>query len=316
MKKTALFLSLILATTSYSQDYNFTYFNEEYQDLEAPILPNQDSICFYEDILLEVKLGFTFPYYSSYSFDRIGIHPHFLFNQFNISPNPDEFIAAQLFPFAVAASCRRDDFGNYVSEISYKTVGEIGSRICKIQWKNLSFNNSDPSDYINYQTWLYENGTIEYRYGGNQLSSETCFYDEEESGFTCLALYNEISGDVEPQSIYLTGNVTNPSVDFGWPESMIGVVDSSMVYRFSPLNLSLEEKNTFIKLFPNPVVEELIIKTTKIFTEMTVTDISGRELYAGEVKANFNFKEFSSGSYFINFRDENNLVETHKIIKK
>jgi hypothetical protein len=315
MKKIILSTTLLLCLTIYSQDYNFTYFYEEYQDIQEPIVLNQDSICDYGDTLLELEIGFTFPYYS-YSFDRIGIHPHFLFNQFNISSDPDEFISAQLYPFGVAADCRWNNLGEYESQIACKTEGNVGSRICKIQWKNLAFNGSISSDYINYQIWLYENGTIEYRYGGNQLSSEMCFYNEEQSGVTSLTLYNAISQDVVPQSIYLTGNVSNPTVDFGWPETMTGVVDSSMVYRFAPVSLSLKEKNVSLKLSPNPVVDELTINTKMKFNSMTISDLQGRIIYSGEVINKFNFQYYTSGTYFLTFYDHTNLSETHKIVKK
>jgi len=66
------------------------------------------------------------------------------------------------------------DSGESLSNISYTVEGEIGGRICKVEWSNAGFYEEfgySASSFVNIQLWLYE-GTneLEYHFGESDIT--------------------------------------------------------------------------------------------------------------------------------------------------
>lgn len=65
----------------------------------------------------------------------------------------------------------RATLGESESIISYRTTGEPGKRIFKVQYENMGLTSYD-DDFVNYQVWLYEDrGNIEFRFGPQNLEA-------------------------------------------------------------------------------------------------------------------------------------------------
>jgi hypothetical protein len=307
--------SLLITCFSQAQDYNFSHFNEVYTEFDDGIAIDYDSICNEGEIVL-FPIGFTFPYFN-YSFDKIFAHNLFLYSKTSISTNPIEHITAQLVPFAGAANCNRDSNNN--STVTYKTLGNIGNRICKIQWKNLKFNNSaNEGDYINYQVWLYEDGTIEFRLGGILASSDLCYWDEENGLISSLILYDEIAQDPLSRSLSLFGDPNNPVVRNGLNiYTLEGQPDSSMVYRFGNLRANTKELKALrkIEVFPVPAIDKIQINSENEIIEVKIKDMTGKTLSIHRNMNVLDVSNLSGGRYVLEIKDVYQNVDTKVFIK-
>lgn len=315
MKLILTIFSLFLATTFFAQDYIFTHFNEQYIEFSDGIEFDVDSIC-NDPELVEFHLGFDFPYFN-FTFQKIAAHPLFLYSLSSISENLNENITAQLIPFGVSASCR-DEGNGVTSNISHKTEGQIGDRICKIQWSNLSLFNSTQEDYINYQAWLYENGTIEFRIGGLQLSSNACYWDGEIGGLSTVTVYDENNGEPLNNSIFLSGNPANPNTTIGInPVTLVGHPDSSMVYRFSRTDAGIKKTETakHFEVYPNPSKDKINISKLEEIKSIQIKDISGKTIFSPVNFKDIDISVLESGSYLIEIVDTKNNVSFSQFVK-
>ncbi|SHI41979.1 T9SS type A sorting domain-containing protein [Flavobacterium terrae] len=100
-------------------------------------------------------------------------------------------------------------------------------------------------------------------------------------------------------------------------------VGESILYQIALLNtLSVEEvndKNISLIIYPNPVENELFVQHQDISNwQVRVYDITGKQITSVFVNQGFmNLNFLSSGTYYLVFTNEENLVNvTKKIIKK
>lgn len=100
-------------------------------------------------------------------------------------------------------------------------------------------------------------------------------------------------------------------------------VGESILYQIALLNtLSVEEvndKNISLIIYPNPVENELFVQHQDISNwQVQVYEITGKQITSVFVNQGFmNLNFLSSGTYYLVFTNEENLVNvTKKIIKK
>lgn len=122
------------------------------------------------------------------------------------------------------------------SKVSYKIEGSGSSTVVKVQWKNLKVFTGPAGNYINFQMWLYQDGTVEYHYGprsANNASGYTnpvtaiyigIWYSNED--FT--SIYEKIQVSGTPPNIILD-SVLNTNVPH-----VQGVPENGTVYKFIP----------------------------------------------------------------------------------
>lgn len=72
-----------------------------------------------------------------------------------------------------------------------------------------------------------------------------------------------------------------------------------------------------VNLYPNPVVDELRLEkpVTTIIKNVKVIDLKGKILWSGKWVDAINFRDFSSGTYIVQFESENGIF-SKKILKK
>ncbi|NVK29196.1 MAG: T9SS type A sorting domain-containing protein [Flavobacteriia bacterium] len=194
--------------------------------------------------------------------------------------------------------------GTPLSPISYVTEGSAPNRIFKFEWRNAGFYDEmawgTNNNYVNVQVWLYENGTIEYHYGPNQVSSDfndTLYsYSSLVSG---LAKFNNSTFEVEDMHL-LRGNSASPnmvdSVDqvTSWPAN-------GTVYKFALPGVGIEDQQTItVKLYPNPAINELRVQAepNQVF-DVVLLDMSGQVVKRGELSSQtaMSIAELPAGVY-------------------
>lgn len=102
--------------------------------------------------------------------------------------------------------CSTDTAGEFVSEISYTVSGSTGTRIAKLEFKNLAVSTYSPGDYLTYQLWFYE-GTnkIAFHIGPNACANSSLSSFPELLGLIRRKMDSTVNG-------YLaTGNPSSPT---------------------------------------------------------------------------------------------------------
>ncbi len=94
----------------------------------------------------------------------------------------------------------------------------------------------------------------------------------------------------------------------------------SEVFSFEFIGLSVDEDNSSISIFPNPVLTEIVIQNSGLETikSIKIFDLSGKLVYiTTDVNGNINIdlSNFTAGTYFVEMNIEDRII-TKKIIKK
>jgi len=83
------------------------------------------------------------------------------------------------------------------------------------------------------------------------------------------------------------------------------------------ISLSIEENTSkLFNLYPNPTTGLLNIESVSPISEITIYNNLGQSLYNFNNRNQINISSLSKGMYFVKIKDENNQVETKKVIKK
>jgi len=103
----------------------------------------------------------------------------------------------------------------------------------------------------------------------------------------------------------------------------IGIDAFNLAINYFNTTLSIDEeefRNTEIKLFPNPVINELNIKTNNSsVSKIEIYALNGARLMSQSISDNKNVRlsNLHAGIYFVSFLDnDNTVIGTKKIIKQ
>lgn len=90
----------------------------------------------------------------------------------------------------------------------------------------------------------------------------------------------------------------------------------SSIYSKPTKELTINEQNeAFFTLYPNPVSNQLILKTDLEINKVSIFDISGKLMKVTEKISNINVSSLSQGIYFINIRTSDKMI-IKKFVKK
>jgi len=218
--------------------YSLNYNQSTYNELSNPVILDTTNYG-NSDYDWAIPIGFTF-HELGYSWDSIGINESGVVG-FGDDPG---VINVAAFLYVIG-----DKDGLYLpsqqSYISYKTEGNPGSKILKIQWRNFGmrdFNNNYQTTYndtINFQIWLYEGtGCIEVHIGNcnviniNLYKNGAMFSNE-------TGPYIAIDFDGVPYyPTYAEGDPINPTASINpYNDTLMSLTStppSGMVYVFCP----------------------------------------------------------------------------------
>lgn len=309
MKKITLVLGLLLATitTNAQNFYTFTKSTATYTDLVGAISMNNGQV--WQD----PEYG---PYTSAFP---VTIYNHnytdfgFAYSNFIFADDTDTNEPyVWFFPMSALVVDRNfSGVGASQSTISYKTEGNSGNRILKLEVKNAGLEREMETSatstlYCNYQIWFYEaDKSIEFRIGPNNIPNKSMLNDVNvsASGFN-------FESDVDYRLSHVTGTVANPSYQETTnvsiePADLNAVIPANTMYRFAlnPLSVKDQEKVSF-SMFPNPATDVLSVTfETEVDKPYSVYDVLGREVLKGSIGNNtetqINVSSLQQGTYIL-----------------
>jgi hypothetical protein len=303
MKKITTTLLLALSFVSYSQVYyNFQQQQTTYTQLStsASQLPYyQPNPAFYlvtlpkpivafgqsTDVSLTVGSGFVISTSSQYSFAF------------------DPFIA-QL----------ADTSGSIYME--WDTLGAV--KQVWIEWRDFQLEGNPVTDFVNFKVGFnLSDQSIEFHYGPMQVTDTVGFFNGNGGPQAITALltpnfnqsyfYNALEGD--PASPI---HHTTPVAAF-----LNGAPANGTVYRFEPVDISLEENELNLRIYPNPVVDVARIEGVES-GQVSIQSLDGKEIMKARVINNeINLSALPTGAYLLIIESNNSTLKTAlKIMKQ
>lgn len=329
---TTLSLLLVLVSTTKAQEYTFINSTNDYSELNSGT--SITTAAPWDDPEGTIPLGFDFQFFfdttlNTLYLDELGLGGELTSTTTYTTPVPI------LYVFWVDLIDRGYDFDNEeatsgsLSSISYLTEGTEGSRICKIQWKNVGFYgdidaNATSTDFVNFQLWLYEGSNVlEVHFG----TSSVLDYDvslEGENGpiIGLVSSFNYTTGEQEGDAFALTGDPASPVLaksDDIFLSQLSGIPADGAVYKFMPAATSGSLVGTYIpsaQVFPNPTTGEVQIFTDLKNYKVTLSDLMGKEVaFYPSSATSINFSNLPAGVYIVTLSTDDE-ISTQRVIKQ
>lgn len=295
-----------------AQFYTFSHANNTYADLANPILLSPDN-----EVWDDPEYNITFPF----SFEYFGVNT----NQFYGS----EGLGADLYgsiggitSALLPVLCDVIDLG-YMTEdpqstIAYQIEGAEGSRILKVQWKNVGFyedvtENDIPTNDMNFQVWFYEGShRIEIRFGSSNISSPMEVFGNSGPGIMLIRTVNFDTEVITP-SYYLTGNPASPTMSLTTDFTTIisshldAMPANGQTYIFTPtttgpVSIDEMEQPIALSIYPNPATDAIQVNNPSNVEVSTIEflDVSGRLVKSiNATNAPISISDLNAGQYFV-----------------
>jgi len=332
MKKLLILIAFgIISANSFSQNYTFSLSSGAYSDLTgATDLTNGEPWSFllydgaewWDPIHINyrgIPIGFDFECYGS-TFDSLFIRDYVHFDK-----DDNYFIN----PFFVLFYNR----GN--SPVSYLLEGDEGSRILKIEWKNMGFwgeynVHTTANDFVNVQLWLYEgSNNIEVHMGPSSVTHPDESYFGYGGPWIGIAQIVWQGPPMGVKSLALVGDPSDPQIainDTTFNTYLNGTPPDTVVYVFtydpsgitSPCNDQVD-----LSVYPNPSggVFNISLMKESGKTKVCVFDVRGKLVYS-EMPGNggdllqIDLSDQNRGLYFLNIESEQGEIINRKLILK
>jgi hypothetical protein len=324
MKKYYLlpFCFTVLGLSAQELPYTFSAFNETYVPLSEATSANGAEI--WDDPQYVIPIGFTVDLMGESVDQLIIIYPGS-----QVIPSIPETEVSVLLPYIEDIMDTGNDKSGSLSPILYKTEGNPGSRIFKLEWQNVGFydewsNVGTFNNTISFQVWLYETtNDVEYRFGNNSIKD---FNNLHPLGGVPVGIAKNVNIDTGFwEGLWLLGgDPANPTVyAYTDPETdpepfMLLSADpqSGQVYHFDTGIVNVGEFNSFeaLKLFPTES-DNIIHVNAKVNSNYNVFDSFGNLIRTGGLSQGMNdlsIIDLASGIYFI--KTDSNY--TGKFIRK
>lgn len=207
------------------------------------------------------------------------------------------------------------------STISYLTEGVIGSRIFKLEWKNVGFYEEvayigTASNRISFQLWLYETSNdIEFRFGPSNITDPNTIHP---LGGPSCGLIDSFSMDLEFKAYWAaSGNAAMPSIIQVSPNDLFyyytfGTLDThpadGQVYRFTNTTSStkFQNNNFAVQTYPSLVQNEFFVEVGQNFlnenTQINIVNSFGQIIYNKTItstKERLDASDFPKGIYYV-----------------
>lgn len=194
--------------------------------------------------------------------------------------------------FVYGTTANNQYFGNYINTAgnmflwSFITDFNFGGNYSPNIWRHLVMTHDEfnvkiyvDGNYIGQQTTTLNTGnTIGFRIGG---IDGAVLYDD-------LKIYNYALNQAEVTSLYTNNTLSSENFN---------------------------SKNLEVALYPNPIKDVLNIETALELQSVEIYNIQGQKVLSSNQKQ-INVADLATGMYIVRIQDENNAVETKKIIKQ
>lgn len=269
----------------------------------------------------KLELPFTFPYFDT-SFNKIEIGHEgmgFLENEIDYS--------LRLMAFGYISD-KVTDPNNIPSDVRYKYGVKDGKYYLVVQFtKNRLMSDTSVEEHdshVNFQYWLYDDGTIELRFGPSDLSNSPVYVPGK--GFYLitnqgpipagpqLALYHPYDesirleyNDLDSYKAYELNDDGTGSVNW-WPPD-------GWVIKFTNDIVSVEENNvsSSCAIFPNPTTQNVVIDTEENVKNIKIFNSSGAHISSTTNRV-VDLSSLKSGIYYISVLTDQSL-SNHRILK-
>lgn len=261
MKRLLLaFFSLCIAAAANAQaDYSFSTFTDTYIEISEENLAVNFS---WDDPTYSVPIGFDFNLMGT----TTGfLHSNDTFLGGTLIANEEIVAWDLLWVTTLDVIDAGYAMNTFESPISYITEGEPGSRIFKMQWKDVGLYDEydaegTANNKLNFQLWLYEGSNdIEVRWGPNTVK-ETFYITNVWN--SCGLLDDAVSEGSFGGGLFVTGTPMSPTAlnienenDF-FSVQILGLPENGRVYRFEAGALSIDAVETAdanLRVYPTAV---------------------------------------------------------------
>lgn len=196
-----------------------------------------------------------------------------------------------------------------LSPLSYKVIGEVGSRILIIEFLNAgSYDEYDilgtTNMFISFQMAIFESSNrIEFIYGPNMIEQPGIFYY---NGMGALVgLMDWVLSDNDVIEVHIASGPANSPVLTDTLGSLDGTPNEGMRYIFTPKTTEIENTSqsaTSALIVPNPVRDVAYLRGCLPHTLWQVRDAVGRLIDSGVVTDTITFlptAELAPGWYTV-----------------
>lgn len=337
MKYIFLLLILTLHYLNLFSQYKVEVGYRTYEELNNPFILCEDSIGKNHFFTLDVPISIL----------NEEIDSLFIINWSNIHlnlSNRDSFNSDLFVPFNTALRKKLNSTDSVGFSISYNITGEIGSRIIKVQWKDVKPKHTvAPNDVFNLQMIMDETDhSVSYHFGtmppefntlfslfgqGRQpalyfLDDFTSFSDTiNEVFFISSSLSDE--NKIELAEFILLDGIFNDeqySTHFLYYCPSIPL-QSGVIFKLTPrgnpTNATSVENNLSELTFPNPAFSELYIKSKDTSNNRyEILNTAGLTEQRGNFENNtINIEQLSSGLHLLKWFNANGEVHINKFVK-
>jgi hypothetical protein len=222
--------------------------------------------------------------------------------------------------------------------ISYKVTGTTGSRIAKVEYRNVGFYDGDSTENANFQIWLYEGSNkIEYHIGPNQVNTATLDYFDAggplviglqyDANLVDSALYHT----VQPKDGAYADTVMQISYEESTDEQLMALFygtaypANGTVFTFTPPtdqpNAIADVPAQIGGLYPNPVTDKITVQLKaqpKAGATLSIFTITGKKVLTQPVNTmltQVNMATLPKGVYVLTYTAASSR-ESFRIIKK
>ena len=339
MKKIYLFALMAMLSLAVKAQpiypYSFTKFKEAYTNLSGAT--NLLSATAWDDTTLVIPIGFNFKWaLNNNTSDSLVVDTYGLFSFKNDYDFTFYMPMRGMFPFYADMADLTLNGGSGTSPVSYVTTGAVGSRICKVEFKNAGFyEDATATDYANFQLWLYETSNrIEFRYGPSLITDiQTDFLGDDG---TRIGLVYKATLDINtPDYIvdtcsYVQGNATTANDVYSTTSTsyfdvnafaFTGVPDSGQVFQYAPAGISsgVDEINkafAAVSVFPTHFSDAIIMTHDNQLLSAELRDLNGRTLVSETNAASLHklhVGQLPAGIYMLTLTNKNHQQKTYKL---
>jgi len=319
----SLLIGIIFFATIFNlqAQYEFSVYTAPYTPV--PNLISLNGKMTFDDPDFTIPFGFNFPYYGKV---LDSLHTGLGYGSTLYDPNEQSDSLSFLSPFGADILDRGLDPSTFdpgpgaLSTLGYSTTGAIGSRILKIEWRNIGFygdldDDGVSEDSANVQCWLYENGIIEMRFGESLITDATRDFDGDIGPWVAIYPYRDTVNHTFGDGIGLFGPPSDPLYDAFLTNYSIldSIPPKNTVYRFTPESTGTRDilAQEQIKLLGNPVNSILAWQPNfnQKIVSLLIYDAQGKVLHRSVPNdAKIDVGNLSPGTYFGRWQTDDGFV--------
>jgi len=311
MKKLFTFALLLTAFYSNAQIWRFTHSSGTYTPLPAT-LPSLVAAG-WDDEYVPITLPFNFTLRNITS-------NQWVLDTWGLIIDDSTAETALLAGFV----CDLQDRGNLtgttgVSPIRMQTSGTTPNQLVKIEFVNAGFYTGDSTEFTNFQIWIYENNTVEYRMGPNSYLSGTNAFDG--STGPIIGVGNDVTNGLD--EVYLLDSISaSPVMVFlqnaAAPVELDNAPANGKIYRFEKVTPAGSDQvsNELFIAYPNPAKEFIYLSNTNSGEEFSLQNTTGQIVWNGKTFSNgleIPVAGLPNGLYLLQGKTKNG-VRTEKIM--